>query len=116
MILRNSLEAMESSTISSSVEDKDIPPPTPPTLELTNDDSNTSTTSDEKPHHRPYLPSVVTDFVKSTDKGATTVYVSGPTGMIRDVREEVARCNDASKVWKGQKEARVELIHDERLE
>ena len=116
----------QTSTISSAVEDKDIPS-TPPTHELTNnpssssscdDDTDTNTNSDEKPqpHHRPYLPSVVTDFVKSTDKGATTVYVSGPTGMIRDVREEVARCNDASKVWKGQREARVELVHDERLE
>jgi hypothetical protein len=36
--------------------------------------------------------------------------------MITDVREEVARYNDPAKVWKGQKEARIELIHDERLE
>ena len=110
---------IQSSTVSSSdaIDDKDLPPRTPPTHELTNNDSHSSTSiNNEKPHHRPYLPSVVTDFVKSTDKGATTVYVSGPTGMIRDVREEVARCNDASKVWKGQREARVELIHDERLE
>jgi hypothetical protein len=58
----------------------------------------------------------VREFVSSTDKGATTVYVSGPSEMITDVREEVARYNDPAKVWKGHQEARVELIHDERLE
>lgn len=100
-------DPMQSSTVSSS-DDKDLALQTPP-VELNDDEK-------PHPHHRPHLPSVVRDFVSSTDKGATTVYVSGPAGMITDVREEVARCNDASRVWKGQQEARVELIHDERLE
>jgi NAD(P)H-flavin reductase len=99
---------MQSSTVTSEAEitdDKNLPLDTP-TTEL----------SEKAAHHRPDLASVVREFVSSTDRGATTVYVSGPSDMITDVREEVARYNDPAKVWKGQQEARVELIHDERLE
>jgi ferric-chelate reductase len=101
-------DPMQSSTVTSEAEitdDKNLPLDTP-TTEL----------SEKATHHRPDLASVVREFVSSTDKGATTVYVSGPSEMITDVREEVARYNDPAKVWKGHQEARVELIHDERLE
>jgi predicted ferric reductase len=98
-----------SSASATSSDDKDVPLQTPMT-ELSENEKV------REVHHRPDLPSVVREFVSSTDKGATTVYVSGPASMITDVREEVARYNDPAKVWKGQQEARIELIHDERLE
>lgn len=102
-----SLSSVNTESNSNSEDDKSLPLQTP-TTELSEKDT--------QPHHRPDLASVVRDFVSSTDKGATTVYVSGPSDMITDVREEVARYNDPAKVWRGQQEARVELIHDERLE
>jgi ferric-chelate reductase len=36
--------------------------------------------------------------------------------MVTDVRNTVAGCNEASKVWRGEDEADVDLVFDERLE
>ncbi|WWC59258.1 uncharacterized protein I303_101808 [Kwoniella dejecticola CBS 10117] len=69
-----------------------------------------------EPHHRPNLRQTVRDFVSKTVNGPTVVYVSGPGGMISDVRDEVAECNDASKVWRGEERGEVRLIYDDRLE
>lgn len=116
---RESTSTMQSSTAASSDKDLSMQTPTtelPSTSATGSEDGEKHISSSSGKHHRPNLPTIVRDFVSSTDKGATTVYVSGPAGMITDVREEVARCNDAGKVWKGQQEARVELVHDERLE
>ncbi|WWC67748.1 uncharacterized protein I206_101660 [Kwoniella pini CBS 10737] len=69
-----------------------------------------------EPHHRPNLRQAVKDFVSRTVNGPTVVYASGPGGIISDVRDEVAECNDASKVWNGEERGEVKLIYDDRLE
>lgn len=64
----------------------------------------------------PDLQNMVRDFVDSTIQGSTIVYASGPGGMISDLRRIVARCNNGSKVWKGDMRGSVELKCDDRLE
>jgi len=66
-------------------------------------------------HVRPDMSEVVSAFVRGSE-AATKVYVSGPTGMMRDVKQAVAGCNAPGKVWKGDSSGLVELIYDERLE
>ncbi|KUI69255.1 Ferric/cupric reductase transmembrane component 1 [Cytospora mali] len=65
---------------------------------------------------RPHLDDVVKDFVGSVERGSTTVYASGPGGMIGDLRRAVAGCNGAGRVWKGEGRGDVRLICDDRLE
>ncbi|KUI54182.1 Ferric/cupric reductase transmembrane component 1 [Cytospora mali] len=65
---------------------------------------------------RPHLEDVVKDFVGSVERGSTTVYASGPGGMIGDLRRAVAGCNEAGRVWKGEGRGDVRLICDDRLE
>jgi hypothetical protein len=36
--------------------------------------------------------------------------------MISDLRSIVAKCNDGSKVWRGEERFDVELVCDDRLE
>ncbi|KAK9419157.1 putative Ferric reductase like transmembrane component-domain-containing protein [Seiridium unicorne] len=64
----------------------------------------------------PNLREKVNDFLESTVRGRTTVYASGPGGMISDLRTIVAGCNSAAKVWKGNERFDVGLIYDDRLE
>ena len=65
---------------------------------------------------RPHLDEIVRDFVGSVEHGSTTVYASGPGGMIGDLRRAVAGCNEAGRVWKGEARGNVTLICDDRLE
>ncbi|KDN52892.1 ferric reductase like transmembrane component [Tilletiaria anomala UBC 951] len=65
---------------------------------------------------RPDLHAVVTNFVDSTACGPTTVFASGPGGMISELRDAVASCNSAGRVWKGDDRADVSLVSDNRLE
>ncbi|KAI3391816.1 hypothetical protein diail_6778 [Diaporthe ilicicola] len=65
---------------------------------------------------RPHLDEVVRRFVGSVARGSTTVYASGPGGMIGDLRKAVASCNASGKVWKGDARGDVRLICDDRLE
>jgi predicted ferric reductase len=70
-----------------------------------------------KPETRhPDLRALVHDFVESTVRGPTTVFASGPGGMISDLREVVARRNSGAKVMKGNEGYDVRLINDDRLE
>ncbi|KAJ4255539.1 hypothetical protein NW762_009536 [Fusarium torreyae] len=71
-------------------------------------------TVDEDRH--PNLPKLVNDFVSNTITGPTTVFASGPGGMISDLRTIVAGCNSGSKVWKGNERFDVKLVCDDRLE
>ncbi|RSL64375.1 hypothetical protein CEP53_004092 [Fusarium sp. AF-6] len=71
-------------------------------------------TADEDRH--PNLPKLVKDFVSTTVRGPTTVFASGPGGMISDLRTIVAGCNSGSKVWKGEERFDVKLVCDDRLE
>ncbi|KAF5002687.1 hypothetical protein FGRMN_225 [Fusarium graminum] len=71
-------------------------------------------TVDEDRH--PNLPKLITDFVSSTVSGPTTVFASGPGGMISDLRTIVAGCNSGSKVWQGDERFDVKLVCDDRLE
>jgi len=64
---------------------------------------------------RPDLNAAIDSFLKRV-AGPSTVFVSGPSGMITAAREKVALSNSASKVWRGEEESSVELIFDERLE
>lgn len=65
---------------------------------------------------RPHLDEIVKGFVGSVARGPTTVYASGPGGMIGDLRAAVAGCNAAGAVWKGDARGDVRLICDDRLE
>ncbi|KAI0138806.1 ferric reductase like transmembrane component-domain-containing protein [Pestalotiopsis sp. NC0098] len=72
---------------------------------------------DENHHNtHPNLKEKVGDFVDNTVRGRTTVYASGPGGMISDLRAIVASCNSAGKVWRGNERHDVELVCDDRLE
>lgn len=71
-------------------------------------------TVDEERH--PNLPKLVNEFVANTIRGPTTVFASGPGGMISDLRTIVAGCNSGSKVWKGDERFDVRLVCDDRLE
>ncbi|POS79354.1 hypothetical protein DHEL01_v202239 [Diaporthe helianthi] len=65
---------------------------------------------------RPHLDEIVRGFVGSVSRGSTTVYASGPGGMVGDLRRAVASCNAAGTVWKGDVRGDVRLICDDRLE
>lgn len=65
---------------------------------------------------RPHLGEIVRGFVGSVARGSTTVYASGPGGMIGDLRTAVAGCNASGQVWKGDARGDVRLICDDRLE
>jgi len=64
----------------------------------------------------PNLGALVQDFVGSTVRGSTTVFASGPGGMISDLRKIVAGANSGEKVWKGIERHDVRLVCDDRLE
>ncbi|KAI1138471.1 ferric reductase NAD binding domain-containing protein [Hypoxylon sp. FL0543] len=64
----------------------------------------------------PDLNKLVKEFVDSTVRGPTTVYASGPGGMISDLRSIVASCNSGAKVWQGNERYDVKLVCDDRLE
>lgn len=64
----------------------------------------------------PDLKTIVDRFQAATVSGPTTVFASGPGGMLSDLRSIVAGCNRPSEVWKGQARGDVRLIYDERLE
>ncbi|SCV54648.1 related to ferric reductase FRE2 precursor [Fusarium fujikuroi] len=69
---------------------------------------------DEDRH--PNLPKLISDFVSNTITGPTTVFASGPGGMISDLRTIVAGCNSGNKVWSGNERFDVKLVCDDRLE
>lgn len=64
----------------------------------------------------PDLGTTVRSFVENTVRGPTTVYASGPGGMISDLRSIVAGCNDGARVWRGDERYDVRLTCDDRLE
>ncbi|KAK5942354.1 hypothetical protein PMZ80_004917 [Knufia obscura] len=64
----------------------------------------------------PDLAAIVREFVDETVQGSTSVYASGPGGMISDLRGVVAGCNDGGRVWRGDLRGCVELRCDDRLE
>jgi len=65
---------------------------------------------------RPDIAALVKSFVSSTVRGPTRVFASGPGGMVSDLRNAVAACNSAGKVWKGDERYDVKLVNDDRLE
>lgn len=71
-------------------------------------------TADIEKH--PNLPHLLEEFIESTIQGPTTVFASGPGGMISDLRTVVAGCNSGSRVWKGEERFYVSLVCDNRLE
>lgn len=64
----------------------------------------------------PDLGAIVRDFVDATIQSPTSVYASGPGGMISDLRTIVAGLNNGAKVWRGDMRSSVELKCDDRLE
>lgn len=86
---------------------------------VTSSSSSSSNISLHKlfPHlSRPDLETIVQEFISHTMAGATSVFASGPSGMISDLRRVVAGCNHGGRVWKGDETADVSLICDDRLE
>lgn len=71
--------------------------------------------ADSESRH-PNLEAIVRGFVGSTVRGATTVFASGPGGMVSDLRRTVAICNSGKKVWQGNERFDVSLVCDDRLE
>lgn len=74
------------------------------------------TNTDVPAERRPHLGDIVRDFVGSAARGPTTVYASGPGGMIGDLRSAVAGVSEAGKVWRGERRGDVRLVCDDRLE
>jgi ferric-chelate reductase len=70
----------------------------------------------EKGNTHPDLHKLIPGFLNEVVKGPTTVFVSGPGGMISDVRDIVVSCSSGSKVWSGQERFDVSLVCDDRLE
>ncbi|RAL03864.1 ferric reductase family protein [Aspergillus ibericus CBS 121593] len=70
----------------------------------------------ERLSKHPDLGNLVSQFLEETVQGPTTVFASGPGGMISDLRTIVASCNSGSKVWTGQERFDVRLMCDDRLE
>lgn len=66
--------------------------------------------------HHPDLNSLTRTFIDDTDRGPTTIFASGPGGMIAHLRKLVASCNDGKQVWKGDQKFDVRLFTDNRLE
>lgn len=64
----------------------------------------------------PDLSALVPAFVDGTSRGRTTVFASGPGGMITELRSIVAKLNSAKRVWRGEAKFDVELLCDDRLE
>jgi predicted ferric reductase len=64
----------------------------------------------------PDLQKLINEFLNNIIAGPTTIFASGPGGMLSDLRDIVASCNSASKVWKGQEKFDVRLVYDDRLE
>lgn len=64
----------------------------------------------------PDLSALVHNFVDLTVRGSTTVFASGPGGMVTDLRRIVAGCNSGDRVWKGEERFDVKLVCDDRLE
>ncbi|KAJ2974052.1 hypothetical protein NQ176_g6254 [Zarea fungicola] len=67
-------------------------------------------------NRRPDLSKLVNDFTREIIRGRTAVFCSGPGGMISELREIVAGCNSASRVWRGDERYDVDLVCDDRLE
>ncbi|KAJ5709845.1 hypothetical protein N7493_009437 [Penicillium malachiteum] len=65
---------------------------------------------------RPDIRGMVKSFVDNTIGGPTTVFASGPGGMLSELRTVVAASNSGSKFWAGQERFDVRLICDDRLE
>ncbi|KAJ5140474.1 hypothetical protein N7448_003882 [Penicillium atrosanguineum] len=70
----------------------------------------------EKGNSHPDLHKLIPGFLNEVVRGPTTVFVSGPGGMISDARGIVASCSSGSKVWGGQDRFDVSLVCDDRLE
>jgi ferric-chelate reductase len=70
----------------------------------------------EKDKSHPNLHKMIPGFLDDVVRGPTTVIVSGPGGMISDVRGIIASCSSGSKVWRGQDIFDVRLVCDDRLE
>ncbi|KAK6381014.1 hypothetical protein LTS17_005215 [Exophiala oligosperma] len=64
----------------------------------------------------PDLDSLVRDFVETTVCGTTSVFASGPGGMVSELRRIVAGCNSGKKVWERNERYDVRLVCDDRLE
>ncbi|KPI37633.1 Ferric transmembrane component 4 [Cyphellophora attinorum] len=104
--MQSSAEEAASSSISNSS--------TPPRRLSIHQPSSADAIRQETRH--PDLAKLVTDFVGSTVRGPTSVYASGPGGLVSDLRAAVARCNDGAKVWRGQERCDVRLVGDDRME
>jgi ferric-chelate reductase len=70
----------------------------------------------EDVNRHPDLPVLVNSFLEETVRGPTSVFASGPGGMISDLRDIVASCNSGSRVWRGLERFDVKLVCDDRLE
>jgi predicted ferric reductase len=106
-----------SSSSSSTGDLKETPSSTPRRFSIEPTPLPLSAVSDRNTESRhPDVGKLVGDFVSSTAQGPTTVYASGPGGMVTDLREAVSLCNDSGKVWKGDERGDVSLVCDDRIE
>ncbi|XEV04887.1 hypothetical protein FSHL1_010174 [Fusarium sambucinum] len=84
----------------------------------TKDETTTDTQSlpDFRDGQRPQSETVVSNFLSQNVRGRTAVFTSGPGGMISDMRTAVASVNSGREAWRGNDNANVQLICDDRLE
>ncbi|RGP63771.1 ferric reductase transmembrane component 5 [Fusarium sporotrichioides] len=78
--------------------------------------SDTQSLPDFCDARHPDMGAVVSAFLAQNVSGRTTVFTSGPGGMISDMRTAVAGVNCGREVWKGNDNANVRLVCDDRLE
>ncbi|KAK3899992.1 putative ferric reductase transmembrane component [Staphylotrichum tortipilum] len=80
------------------------------------DDDEDNQTGEGSGNGRPDVKGVVDGFVESVVTGPTTVFGSGPPGMVVELRAAVAGRNEAGRVWRGEESGEVRLVCDDRLE
>jgi predicted ferric reductase len=74
-----------------------------------------STRDDEQTSKRPDLQEVVQSFL-ATCNGASSVIASGPGEMLTELRSVVASSNSGKRIMRGESEANVRFISDNRME
>ncbi|KAK5064399.1 hypothetical protein LTR84_000232 [Exophiala bonariae] len=78
--------------------------------------SSNNNPENSRARRHPDVGAMVRDFVAATAHGPTSVFASGPGGLVSDLRTAVAACNDGARVWRGDERAAVELVCDDRID
>jgi len=75
----------------------------------------TSSTSGQR-QRRPEVKGLIQEYMDQVEEGPVSVFASGPSGMLLDIKREVASWNKPGEVWRGREKGDVRLILDDRGE